>query len=245
MRKRLKIAICEDDINDARLLGDIIKNCGILCDFIIFYSAESLLAEQGISEFDLFLLDIYLSGINGIQLAREIRTKNKNCEIVFTTVSDAHALEGFEVNALQYILKPLDMKKVSAILERYICISNRRDLDYCTVVVDRADVNIYYRDICFIESFDKYCKIHTKYGIIETYSSLAGLLNKLPKPPFLRCHRGYVVNMDHVRDVIGDFIMKTGDIVYIRQSERNKIKKEYMKYLAESTHGGIHEKLFD
>lgn len=244
MRKRFKIAICEDEINDVRLLTDIIKNCGILCDFVIFDSAEGLLAYNEISGFDLFLLDIYLSGMDGIRLAREIRTKNEDCEIVFTTVSDAHALDGFEVNALQYILKPLDTQKVSDMLKRLIRISDRRDLGYCTVVVDRTDVNVYHRDIYYIEAFDKYCRIHTENGIIETYSSLAGLLNKLPQPPFLRCHRGYVVNMEHVQGVTGDFIMKTGDVVYIRRSEREKIKKEYMRYLAENARGEINEKIF-
>lgn len=242
MYKRLNIAICDDDKNDARILADMIKNRGLLCDIDFYSSAEGLLAEPELPKYDLFFLDIYLGGMTGVELAREIRSGNNDCELVFTTTSDAHALEGFEVSALHYLVKPIDPQNVDAMFERFIRIRDRRDLNYLTVIVDRTDVNIYYRDIYYIEAFDKYCKIYTANGNIETYSTLAGLLEKLPNPPFLRCHRSYVVNMSHINNADHDFIMKNGDAVYIRRPERARIKKEYMKYLVDNARGEMREK---
>lgn len=245
MYKRLNIAICDDERREARLLADMIKSNGLPCEISLFTDGESLLSEPDLSRFDLFFLDIYLEGMTGVELARKLRARNQNCEIVFITISDAHAMEGFAVNALQYLLKPVDAKQVTGLLERFVRIHDRRDLSYCTVVVDRAEVRIFFRDIFYIETFDKYCKLHTREGVVETYSTLSALLEKLPSPPFLRCHRSYVVNMDYVQKAERDFVMKNGHIVYIRQSERASIKETYMKYLVSNARGEMHEAIFD
>lgn len=234
MQNKLNVAICEDDSGDAGLLSDMIRRGGLYCNIDYFTDAECLLAKARISKYDLFLLDIYLGGMSGIELARRIRAKNDKCELVFTTVSDAHALEGFEVGALQYLVKPLDAQKVAEMCNRFIRIIDRRDLHFITVVVDRLDVKVHYRDICHIEAFDKYCKIHTPTEVIETYTTMAKMLEKLPNPPFLRCHRSHVVNMDHVRDMESNFVMDNGDIVPISRPELEEAKNAYMKYLVDN-----------
>jgi DNA-binding LytR/AlgR family response regulator len=219
-----------------------IRNIGLPCDIDVFASAEELLLSP--EAYDLFLLDIYLGhGMSGIELARRIRQQSDTSEIVFITVSDAHALEGFEVNALQYLLKPVATAALNAMLERYIAIRDRRNLNYCTVVVEKKDVKIYHSEIYYVESFDKYCAIHTANGVIDAYASLSGLLGKLPTPPFLRCHRSFVVNMNHVGAVERDFVMKDGQIVYIRKSNHTQIKRRYMDYLTETARSAMHEKV--
>jgi len=235
MVNQLNIAVCEDNITDTQHISTLLKNSGLLCRPVVFRSAEELLSAPALTGFDLFLLDIYLNGKSGIELAREIRAKKIDAEIVFTTFSDAHALEGYEVDALQYLVKPVKAPDFDRMLKRFVKIRDRQDLNYLTVVVDRNDVEIHFRDIYYIEVFDKYCLIYTKEKVIETYTSLSGLMKKLPNPPFLRCHRGYAVNMEYVRDMQDDFTMENGSIVYISQSDREKIKKDYMKYLVNNT----------
>lgn len=242
MQKKLRIAICEDEDKDAMLLAEMIKSNNLLCDIAGFSDAESLLAEPDLPRYDLFFLDIYLSGMSGVELARHIREKNNDCELVFTTVSDAHALEGFEVGALQYLVKPLNAQKVTETLNRFIKIRDISDMNYCTVVVDRTDVKILYRNIRYISAYDKYCKIHTTKGIIETYTTMAKMQEKLPNPPFLRCHRSYTVNMDYIKELKSDFVMKNGDIVLISRSERGKIKDVFMKYLVDKNRSKMYEK---
>ncbi len=237
MAERLNIVLCEDDRNDRNQLIELLNSCSILCDITSFCDAESLLEYSRLDTVDLFLLDIYMNNMSGLKLAEELRNRNIKGEIVFITSSPDHALEGFKVNALQYLVKPVDQKSLANMLERFIKINDRIDLNYCRVSVNKEERDIYYRDIQYIEIIDKYCKIHTNDGIIETYSTLSKLLKKLPSPPFLRCHRSFVVNMDQVENIVDDFIMKNGEIVYIHQYKKEEVKNEYMKYLINNFRG--------
>ncbi len=242
MSNRLKIAICEDKHSDALSLAELIRLRGMPCEIAVFSSSEEMLSSGG--RYDILFLDIYMGrGMSGVELARALRQGGASSEIVFTTVSDAHALEGFEVNALQYLVKPVKAPELFALLERYVSIRDRRDLNYCVVVVDKEEVRLYHSDIYYIEAFDKYCAVHTANGEIKTYAALGGLLERLPTPPFLRCHRSFVVNMNYIKAAGRDFIMNNGDTVYIRQNKHSHIIKEYTTYLADVLRREIDEQL--
>jgi CheY-like chemotaxis protein len=96
----LRIAVCEDDPDDAAFLDDLIEKSGILSECHAFAGGEELLASFGAGRYDLIFMDIYMEGMQGIETVEAIRQTDRNVVIAFITSSLDHALEGFRLNAL-------------------------------------------------------------------------------------------------------------------------------------------------
>lgn len=128
MQKKIHIAVCDKNTADTDILIDIIKNHDLDCEIDCYADAESLLAESDINKYHLVITDVLLSGMSGLQLAREIQKLNDNCEIVFATASEEYALEAYGVNALQYLVKPLKPNDVIRTLDHFMQIMKRRSL---------------------------------------------------------------------------------------------------------------------
>jgi DNA-binding LytR/AlgR family response regulator len=229
----LRIAICEDAPEDAERLRLMIAESEVPSIVRIYSSGEALLQAFAPGFFDLILLDIYLDGLKaatGMDVAREIRASDENVRLAFTTASREHAMAGYGVNASQYLLKPLQSQDVTALLhsvERYWSDFD----DTLTVVIDRQKHTVQTRDILYVEVYNKRCTIHTISEDVTSCTSIDELEKRLPAPPFLRCHRSFIVNMDHVRAIDRDFTVSNGDTVYIRRPDQWKMKKAYRNYV--------------
>lgn len=219
----LQIAVCEDLDTDAVLLTQQITGSGIPAEISRFESGEALLAAKPAGRFDLIFLDIYMKGITGIEAAHTLRRTDEDCGIVFTTTSEAHLAEAFDVGAEQYLVKPVQREKLLKLLRsrvEYV----RRSRKSCTVNIRGHRAEIPFDRIYYIEVYGHNCQIHTSDGVLETGSSMTidDFLSLLPVPRFLRCHKSYIVNMSYVRDISRDFIMKNGHTVYIRRGDVKK-----------------------
>lgn len=219
----LKIAICEDMDSDAAFLESLITQSGFPVFISRFSSSEAFLSTQPVRRFDLIFFDIYMSGITGMEAAAVIRKQDEDCSIVFTTTSENHMLEAFDVGAQQYLIKPVDSKKLETLLKKRAATLSESKKS-CIINVRGEKRSIAFDQIYYIEVFGHNCSIHTKDGIIETGTSMAidDFTSLLPSPPFLRCHKSYIVNLCYVKDIDRDFLMKNGDTVYIRRSDIKK-----------------------
>lgn len=235
IKQLMKIAICDDFNYDKRQLATIINDyCEI--NFITvniteYNSGESLLKQFKKGSFTIIFLDIYMNELNGIDTAKEIRVIDNDCLLAFVTTSHEHAVEGFSVNALHYLIKPITADKIAAVFNRCQKIFNAAQQSI-EVISNRLLVKILTKTIHYIEVYDKVCLIHKDSEVIKTYLPLEEIAKQLDTKKFLYCHRSYIVNMRYITSIEdNDFILQSGKRIPIRKSEKQSLKQMYMDYL--------------
>jgi DNA-binding LytR/AlgR family response regulator len=153
---------------------------------------------------DILFLDIQMPDINGLEFSRIISAKST--AVVFTTAFSEYAVEGFNADAVDYMLKPIEynrfLKSVYKAKE-YVEYLNNQELHqgYIFVKSDYQMVKILLKDIIFIEGLDDYIKIYLPQKSVLTLMTLKNISQKLPSREFLRVHRSYIVpvsKIDHV-----------------------------------------------
>lgn len=237
----MRVAICDDLHFDCELLKEHIRSYGeknrLDFEFFFFESGETLLDSMVKITFDIVFLDIYMQGINGIETACAIRNAGFSSKLIFTTSSRDHAIESFEVQAVHYLVKPIDYVQVENALDRCKQLFALSD-KYIEVISDRMTVRVPLRGLIYAEVFGNVTLLHTVTGIIKTYMSMDELISVLGNDMFLRCHRSYIVNMNYIDGLeASNFIMKNSDRIPIRRQDRQEMKQRYAEYLFNSVRG--------
>lgn len=237
----MNIAICDDDRSEINLLIELINSYCVSKElecFIESYSnGDDLLEKSSCFLFDILFLDIYMEGKSGIETARIIRETNKKTLIVFTTSSAEHALDGFEVQAIHYLLKPLTPASVEEALNRCFQYLDRCD-KFIQVTCERVLVRICLKELIYAETFSNLIILHTNKQCYKTYMSLSELFDTINDESFLRCHRSYIVNMNYIdRIENGNFVLNDSQIIPIRRQDRQLMRQQYTKYLFETIRG--------
>ncbi len=162
---------------------------------------------------DLVFVDVRMPDIDGIQLSKEINKLNIECKIIFTTAYDQYAIEAFDVDAIDYILKPYEeervlkaVSKVRYIIENnhtnnYKVSTNNISLNKLPVLKDDKLLLIDVEDILLIYTEDRNIFIKTNKETFSSSSSLQELEEKLSEKGFFRTHRSYLVNLNKIREI--------------------------------------------
>lgn len=235
----MKIAICEDNKSCRKsLINNILiysKNNNLNIDIAEFEDGTEILNNFKQNEYNIIFLDIYMKSLDGIETARKIRDLDKACLIIFSTISEGHALDAYSVQAIDYLVKPITYKQLEYTLNRCIPMVSSQN-KFIKVLSNRLTYKIPHKEILFIEVFNKVCLIHTTNDkIVKTYTPLSELENELGEG-FLRCHRSYVINMNHIKEIIeNDFVLNTDINIPIVKDKKNSIKQIYLDYLFEIT----------
>jgi len=235
VKPALRIALCEDNPVDTELLSALVEASGTPHTLDAFLSGEAFLEVFEKEKYDLVFLDVYMGELSGVQVAEKIRETDTEVVIIFTTSSEDYTREGYRLNAYKYLLKPLDLKGIADALELGTLKRDKVQDETLAFVADEGPVVIPLGDIIFIESFNRRLSVHT---VNETYASnmtINDLAKLLPSSRFLRSHRAYIVNLDHVDELREDFIMDNGEIAYVTVKNHSKIQRAYKKYLARET----------
>ena len=140
--------------------GKCCRLCGAEAELLEFESGESFLAAEKEQRFTAAFLDIYMHGMSGMDAAKELRKTDADCLLIFTTTSTDHALEGFQVRALHYLVKPFSEEELSALLAEMLARLPRPE-SVLTVKVSGSDVRLCYRDIISAEHFAHRINIRT------------------------------------------------------------------------------------
>ena len=232
----MNIAMCEDSAADRAVIRGILSGYmeqnGYTGQISEFEDGESLLASYSPGRYDLVFLDIYMGGVNGIETARKIRLIDPDCALVFITTSDEHALEGFSVRASAYVLKPIRDKEMQTALRQCeeVFIKNARCIE---IRSDRMSIKLPIIKIYYAETFDKISVFHTTAGDYKTFMTMDEIEKRLSGSFFCRCHKSFIVNMNHIAQVAGqDIIMKNGAAVPMRTRGRDAIRAEIASYLS-------------
>lgn len=195
-----------------------------------YSSGEALLAEyqDGTAVFDLVLMDICLGGMNGIDASVKIRAIDSFVPIAFLTSSRDYAIESYEVNAVAYMVKPVENEKFFALLSRLTRTEKPKSL---MLKMRGRRKNFDYRDILYLESRGHKVMIHLTNGVVEAaYYKLDDIEAMVQDERFVRTHKSYLVNMDFVRSVDDDFEMVNHAVVPIRRRGRKEVINCYNYY---------------
>ena len=237
-----RIVICDDETEDLKNVNDLVISCcqknGIDAKTILFTRGDECLQYLREKSARLVLLDIYLQDISGCEVARMLRGFDDKCAIAFVTSSREYALDGFEVGACHYLVKPFTEEQIEQTLVRCNLIEHR-EKKYLTLNNNHVGIKVDLGLIVYIEVYDKQSIIHLRDGrTLKTYQTLSELARDLDGDVFLRTHRSYLVNMSYIHLVqTTEFILTTGEKVPIRQAGRKEIKETYMEYLFSSMRG--------
>lgn len=165
-------------------------------------------------EIDLIFLDINMPEISGLSFARSI---NPDLKIIFTTAYREYAVEGFDLQAVDYLLKPISFERLLQSVNRFInqIHTMHEDIapgelslegDYIFVRSDRKMIKITFKDLMFVESIGDYVKLHMEEKTVVTRESLSGIEARLPKDDFLRIHRSFIVAVDKIESYTSETI---------------------------------------
>lgn len=231
----LHIAIVDDLEQDRQHLADLVTafldSQQISVEFSFFPSGEAFLSAYQPGAFSLLLLDLYMDGISGMDVAHTLRDRDDECPLVFVTSSDDYALEGYEVDAIGYLLKPVEAEDLERTLRK--CISKLGQVNRTiTVTVHNAPLSIPLDSIQWIDNHQNMVQFHTDKGLIKSYMTFERLLDLLSNEDrFLLCYKGCLVNMDRIASTDStSFITENGDTVPIRKRGAKQLKQQYMQY---------------
>lgn len=199
-----RIAVCDDEEEQGRTAGEVISKwsrlSGHACQVRFYPSAEAFLFEyQEDRTCDILLLDIEMEGLSGIELAKRIRREDKRMEIIFLTSHFEFIGEGYEVDALHYLMKPVPEDKLMAVLSKA---AERLAEEPLSVVIlcEGETIRLYETDILYVEAFLHYISIHTRMGEYKIKESISAFSEKL-SADFYRIHRSYLASLKHIRKI--------------------------------------------
>ena len=231
---KLNIAICDDEQNQIEYLKEILQTwlgrTRHIAEISAFPSAEAFLFEYSENQnFDVLLLDIEMSGMNGVELARKLRKQTDALQIIFVTGYDEYISDGYDVAALHYLMKPLKEEKLLAVLERAVKLIADREKTLLLNVTGSV-VKCPLDQIVYIEAQQNYVVIHTQkenYRVKRTLSSVEEELGG----GFFRTGRSYIVGLRYVSKISKtEIIMDDGTAIPLGRGLFETANKAFIQF---------------
>lgn len=231
----IHVAIVEDDSAEAKKLSDAILRYAeehrVSFRITRFEDAVSLL-DHYTAAYDIIFMDISLPYMSGMDAAHRLRALDQTAILIFVTNLTQYAVEGYEVGALCYIVKPVNDYDLAMKLSRAVGkvpAARRAVLEFgAKGSTFRLDPD----EIVYVESRGHHLTFHTRGGEYTQYSSLSKLETKLPKDRFARCNSCYLVNLDCVRAIKGYTAFLDGWALKISQPRKKAFVRALEDYLA-------------
>lgn len=198
-----KCIIVDDEPPATRILENYIGKVNFLEKVGIFNDALKALEFLNTQQVDVIFLDIQMPQLTGLQISRII---SKDIKVIFTTAYPDFALEGFELNAVDYLLKPISFERFYQAVSKLnsepkVEVSNNNNApDFLFIKTDGKNKfqKVFLNDILYVESLQNYVCIHTVKQQIITHSSLKNVVESLPSTDFIQIHKSYVISLQHI-----------------------------------------------
>lgn len=233
------IAVCDDQDEELDIIVSLLSswqkehNINLRCK--AFRSAAELLDTAEHEKFTLYLLDVMMPGINGLDTAREIRRFDETADIVFLTASPGFAYESYSVRALDYLLKPISRDLLFPILNR-VHHREQKPHEALTLKTGTTIIRIPFSQLSYVEVIGKRLYFNLTDG--EVREVVGSLKNYEPillsRPEFMRIHRSYIVNMLQTEKFSStELITFQGNNLPVSRLLYPQLQKDYMKLLFE------------
>lgn len=228
----MRCVIVDDEPIARRGMKRLVERHANLEIAAILGSAEEALEFLKSESVDLIFLDIQMPGMTGVELARALPDKTL---VIFTTAYSEYATEGFEVNAIDYLMKPISAERFDRAVEkavnynRLLAAADAEEerpvvsKEYIIVKADRRYIRIRIADIRFVEGLKDYVVIHLEGKKIVTRITIKAMEDLLPSDKFLRVNKSYIVNSDAIDSFDNNDIFIGTQEIAIGQTYKDKI----------------------
>lgn len=202
---------------------------------IYMYSDAYSLIESNYFDMDVLFMDIQMNLMNGMEAATYIRQNDPHVIIVFVSNLAQYAVEGYSVNAFDFILKPVDYNGFAMKLERICKEFNHKNSDkFVNIKTKSGFMRVNISEIAYIEVRGHDLIYHIKNGTIVSRSTLKSVAQDLEKHYFSLCNNCYLVNLAYVRKVDKTVVLSTGDELSVSQGKRKQFMTELAKYMGDT-----------
>ena len=231
------LAVCDDDREELDAVLSLLDTWqterGGVLRVKAFQGALELVEAARQERFTLYLLDVMMPGMDGLEAAREIRSFDEAAEIVFLSASPRFAYESYGVRALNYLLKPVGEGKLFALLDR-LSLREQKPLEALTLKTAAAIIRVPYARISYVEVMGKHVYFHLADGDVR---EVVGPLREfeaalLSRAEFMRVHRSYIVNMLQVEELSSAGLRTVrGESLPVSRLAFPQLQKDYMALL--------------
>ena len=230
----IQVAIVEDDASArARIrecLDYVSAETQIVFDITEFVSGHAFIGQY-VPGFDIVFMDIEMPGMNGMDAARALRKMDSNVVLIFVTNLAQYAISGYEVDALDFILKPINKYSFALKVKRAVARTTKHTDDYITIKTDGGLHRERIAAIKYLEIDGHYVVYYTASGTYTEYGTLKDAEAKINRPHFVRCNRSFLVNLRHVSSVQKDIVIVGGDELIISRPQRKAFLEALTEYM--------------
>ena len=231
MAKKYKCLIVDDEPIAREIIAnylaktpsiEIVNHCKDASEALSYLTSQKI---------DLLFLDIHMPEVSGLTLAKSI---NDSTKIIFTTAHREYASEGFEVEALDYLVKPISFERFFKSIQKFLKLSDTTDSvdiskkkEFFFVRSNRKMIRVNIDDILYVESLGDYVQIFTNENKIITRESLTQILTALPTTSFIRVHRSFLVSKSAVDSYTNEFLEIGKRAIPISRTYKEEVLKSF------------------
>ncbi len=236
VRRMLLLAIVDDEKKDSEALSALVT------EYFHHHNKPFLLRTfnapldfiRSTENFDIVFMDIRMDKLDGLEVARIMRKINPGSALIFVTHMAQLAIKGYEVDALDFIVKPADQFSINYVLDKAIKRLENTSSTLVAIKTSEGIVSLFSNDIQYVEVFDHNLVYHTTKGVYNVRGRLSDVLKKLDPRHFVMCNRSFVVNLRYVSSASGDCLTIEGAKISISKSHRKEIMQHFSNFLGDN-----------
>lgn len=230
----LRIAVCDDSRTDVEMLEsafDRLRQYPV--EYDVYFSGEELLKYHALHEevYHLYIFDIEMPQLNGLELAKEIRMRDAKALFVFLTSYTQYVMDVFDVITFNYISKPITADKLESVLLKAMRYLNLIKQDF-VFQFRKNHFRVSCDDILYFEKKGRQAVIHTVSDTYKTNMTTEELWEQLDDKVFSHIHVSYIINLKHIKAIEGDeVILDNEERFLIARSHKQSLKEKHMEFM--------------
>lgn len=230
----LRITVVEDESASAQLLKEYIQRYsqerGIPVEVSVFEDGLSFIGNYE-PPCDVVLMDIEMPNVDGMKAAEMLRKVDTKVNLVFVTNMAKYAIRGYEVEAIGFIVKPVNYYALALLFDKVVQRKQADQEDQVLIPVDGGRKRVALSDIYYIEVIDHLLIYHTAEGALMSAGKLAELEKSLGQRQFFRCQKSFLINLKYVTEIKSQFVLVHGNEIPVGRNKRKELIDVFCKYL--------------
>ena len=230
----LRVAICDDSRRDVERLESALERLEHYhIQWDVFYSGEELIEykKKCENDYDLYIFDVEMPGMNGIEVAARIRKEDVRAIFVFLTSHTEYALSAIDVITLAYIQKPITPEKVNELFNKIEPYFQNVNKEF-SFKIKTDYYRVRYDEILYLEREARRVNVYTINEVYKAYMKTDEIWKQLDSEEFAVPHASYIVNLRHVRTIKGDFVILADDTeLPISRTCKQEFKEKHLNYI--------------
>jgi DNA-binding LytR/AlgR family response regulator len=230
----IRIAVVEDETSVQQMLKDYIDRFSgendVRFNVTVFADGDEILDEYK-PEYDIILLDIQMKRMDGLEASRQIRRIDEDVILIFITHMADFAIQGYAVDAMGFVVKPVSYFAFSEQLKKSIARIDKRKKNYITIRADRGIARLNTAKIYYVESYSHRLILHTENGDYSMNGTMNAMEQQLVPHHFYRCNNCYLINLAHVEKVKQNIVSVSGHELQISRPKRKGFMEALTDYI--------------